>query len=782
MIRLACLLLCLSAGLASAQTLVVRSGEHGDFTRLVVRIPERATWSVSQSGRLARVTLSGVSARFDTSSVFSKIDRLRIADVSQARRSSPLEVKLACDCKVVASIEDVRYLVLDVRDGPIRDDSLAARFRLPISGQFELSGEKLSTTASGNPFVLGQSYLTTRLEPPVTLPLVPEGLSAVRKKPEQKHDNLELPTIQPEAPPRDVSLSEEILVRELARAASQGLLDPAITAPQVTVSQAKEDEPKPVAQVPEQDDVETPNSQIALTAVSAIDRELIDRLGLESLMQDSKKCIDDQELDIASWSDGRAFHLQIGDARADLYGEFDRIDTSSVIGLAQAYLYFGFGAEARHALALLDGDPSQVMHLKHMADILDGVENEKTVFFGLGHCDGRAALWSMLSNPRSGAASDVNTNAVLRTLWQLPPHLRSLLGPSLSRRFLNAGDNESASLILDSIERGATDESEETAIAEAELAVSLGNDDQANKVIDATARSDNARSVEALIIKVERAFDERSAPEPDVPALILSYLTEFKNGPDGSKLRRALALSHALLGDFAASERELQRIEAADGLAVADVVRSEVLWLVVERGSDLQLLELAMPAANGSGRPLDIALQTAIADRLLQLSLPDLAEVFLADDAPVFLDEKRRLMRAEASLSQGRPRQALLELLSLENSEASRLRATAHLMLDEHETAANYFAQAENDEAAERQMWLSNDWAALIEGDRQTEYAQAARDLASIGLLPSLADSEGPLDFGRSLLLKSEETRTQIGEIINMTETGTKMSMVTPSN
>ena len=45
------------AGYAEAQTIVTRSGEHEDFTRLVMRLPEGVEWSLTQNENVATVNV-----------------------------------------------------------------------------------------------------------------------------------------------------------------------------------------------------------------------------------------------------------------------------------------------------------------------------------------------------------------------------------------------------------------------------------------------------------------------------------------------------------------------------------------------------------------------------------------------------------------------------------------------------------------------------------------------------------------------------------------------------
>ncbi|NIZ15340.1 hypothetical protein HCZ87_18410, partial [Phaeobacter sp. HF9A] len=105
------------AGYAEAQTIVTRSGEHGDFTRLVMRIPDGVEWSLTQSDRIATVNVGSPTAVFNTQNVFDMIPRTRIQGVSQNGPGQPLRIDLGCECRVDYYQQGDGYLVVDVREG-----------------------------------------------------------------------------------------------------------------------------------------------------------------------------------------------------------------------------------------------------------------------------------------------------------------------------------------------------------------------------------------------------------------------------------------------------------------------------------------------------------------------------------------------------------------------------------------------------------------------------------------------------------------------------------------
>ncbi len=102
---------------AMAGTVTFRSGEHADFSRLVLDIPPGTDWSLN---RLADdyVLSLGEGMSFDTSAAFDRIPRDRIAALETPPDTGELVVRLGCDCHAVAFLFAPGKLVIDVADGP----------------------------------------------------------------------------------------------------------------------------------------------------------------------------------------------------------------------------------------------------------------------------------------------------------------------------------------------------------------------------------------------------------------------------------------------------------------------------------------------------------------------------------------------------------------------------------------------------------------------------------------------------------------------------------------
>lgn len=118
MIR-AMLLTLVLASAAQAETARILSGEHGDFTRLVIELPGGPDWSM---GRTATGYAFGVRSAsqptYDLSAVWERIPRSRLAGLAVDQTSGALLLTLGCDCHVFPFEYGSAIVVLDIREGP----------------------------------------------------------------------------------------------------------------------------------------------------------------------------------------------------------------------------------------------------------------------------------------------------------------------------------------------------------------------------------------------------------------------------------------------------------------------------------------------------------------------------------------------------------------------------------------------------------------------------------------------------------------------------------------
>ena len=723
------------AGLGFAQTLEVRSGEHADFTRLVIRLPDDTPWRLAQDGRMAQLIVDGADIDFNTDTVFARIPRTRLEGLSQPDSGGVLQLALACNCPVSSFVEQGNYLVLDIGEA--------------IEGQPIQTGIGVETQAL-------QEERDAEVAPTVPFPLLgPEtapgallanSISSLNRASAVIGGSPVETAATDDAPSAEgLAQSERILEEQISRAATQGLV--AVDAQALSdIGQRLENT----------EGAPNPATSLNIRAVTSVDRDMTPALQGMSLSGNSAYCLDPDVVDLPRWGDDRPFGHQVGAFRTRMAGEFDDLSDRDIMGLAKTYLYFGFGAEAHQLMLGLDPSTKHLEPLMALSRLLEsGDLPEPHPFDHQLHCDSVLALWSVYANPLS-PRDEVNSGAVIRAFVELPDHIRSLIGPGLLRRFTNAGDSETAELLVRLINRSAPQKDTPMLMAEAEIARLNGDEETADDLVEDVAHSGSQDSPEALITLVERHFETRETLPSETVQLLESYVLELRRDELGSEMARAYSLALALAGDFPAA---FSQPTGADAPQARNLLYKN-LALLTENADDLTFLELSFDATNKarSGLPVDLKMQ--MSSRYIDMGFPEAALALLDRPLAQAGPDGYSALRAEAALDAGLPRRALLELVGRSGAEVDELRAEALRASGLHAEAAQIYATLNAPEEAARSEWLAG--LPAPEGEEEgTLYA--SRRTASQRL------NEGPttpqdlsLAAARSLLEQSEAVRRDI--------------------
>ncbi|MFW8633957.1 hypothetical protein [Cribrihabitans pelagius] len=794
-----------AAGSARAQTIVARSGEHGDFSRLVMRLPDGADWSLTQSGRTATLNLDAPAAVFDTSRVFNLIPRTRLQALDQAAPGQPLRLQLGCACDVETFVQRDGYLVIDIRDGkngperetfqpelrtagsgilplvPAAPAASGYRFNLPNSAIADARQMLGRAFASGAP---GRAAATPALVSPppaaadtggqraelgAVLPLSPVAAADSRQRAETAGPSVRVPAagllmdLEESERAAAVSASEQRLLQQLGRAANQGLLT--ITGDAIA-NAVSPDGLDPMGRAGRPLD---PLGHVAVT--SAIDRET-------GLMPDpvdanaqADHCLPGTALAVQNWGNDRPFSQQVGPLRSALVREFDDVNPAGVMALARIYLYFGFGAEARSLMEILPDaqrDSQALAILEPLSLLLDGAAlPEGHPFTGQQTCEGSSAFWGALAE--GSIRKSANTDAIQQAFSKLPAHLRVHLGPRLSTLFAEAGDLHMAEAVLRSVGRTGVEDVPEINLAEAALAELEGDTEKVAEELTSEVAERTGNAPAALIELVELSFGERKALTPDVPDLVASYELENRETPLGAELRQTQIAALALTGQFDDAFHELAKLSGRDGPAARAQALEPLMTLLAERADDVSFLQYALVFAAEASASEAAPVASVTARRLLNLGFAEQAQTLLNKLALEPGNEERRLMMAEAALALGKPHRALVELMGLDGSEANRLRAEALWRNGEYGRAGEYLLAEEQPDAAARGFWHSQDLDSIgaIEPAAELPFGQVATVTTQIG--ETAEDPEGltPLAHARALVESSEGTRGGIEDLLN---------------
>ena len=106
-----------SAVVVHGQEVVVRSGEHGGFSRLALTFPEPPVWRLGRVQNGYELRQDGQIYPFDLTETFNRIGRERIADLTADDSTGSLVITLSCPCHARAFVESQSILVIDIYPG-----------------------------------------------------------------------------------------------------------------------------------------------------------------------------------------------------------------------------------------------------------------------------------------------------------------------------------------------------------------------------------------------------------------------------------------------------------------------------------------------------------------------------------------------------------------------------------------------------------------------------------------------------------------------------------------
>ena len=670
----ACLWILASGALA--QTLPVRSGEHGGFSRLVVDLPGEVAWQLDPqkeaAGYLLRFPDRGFG--FDTGTVFDRIGTGRVAAVTSPTPGT-LAIDLACDCVIAAQLVGQRMLAMDISAADQPEDTEAA----------------------------------------TAMPPQPDWASLPRRP--DPFERLLVQELEAALPTEEERAIEQAFAEEIASAATYGLL---------SLNRRPAPAPAPAAPVASPDATVAP--QMPETTMEDVARMFLDRGGADRRIRlNGDRCLPETSLSIGDWGGEGSYPQQIGALRTRLTGEFDRPHPETVAALARLYLHVGFGAEARSVLDM--ADVPEAATLSSLARIIDDEDAGSGVFAGQAHCDTPAAMWAVLGAEPGAVPDQINENAVLNAFESLPPHLKQLLAARLSDGLHAAGATKAARSVLARVKRGIDALPPDIKLAEAQIDAPERDVTetmaQLEEIAETAGPETSAAAVESLISLAAR---EDRPVAPGMTELASAYVTEYRGTEEAAKLWRAhirALLSQVRIGEALSEIATSEDIDAQ----TRDDMRSEVFRALVTRADDVTFLRhVVTDLRPGTADSSDQVLAAAI-DRLLTLGLADEAMAAITQlDMPAS-DRMRQLLTARAHLGLAQPEEAELTLLGLQGDEAQALRIEARLQMGDYAYAADVYSAEGQADDLRQAAWIAGDWQRLPadgEDDPLSEAAQLA--------------------------------------------------------
>lgn len=736
-------IMCFSAGQAQAEKLVLRSGDHPTFSRLTIPISSSQKWEGRQTEQGIDLRLPGFSDGFELEGVFLRMRRDRISEVHSSNNT--LTLKLACDCKATV-FRSGTLLVIDVADsgtklsGPPLESGPDSS-----SSPLDLPAVQIKTAQRTLPWIGGNS-------PFGGLPTPNESL----RQPISKNENKSASA----AKAMLLERTQQDLIKEVASAASAGLLQSRYQIPAPHPQQehpvAPEIEPQALPEA-----ITAPARNMRIT--SSMDHPFTNSNTKFKELNPEYECPDPNFLSVETWGDDQGFSAQVGPARTALMNARDQLDHDATKHLAQLYLFFGFGAEALDVLSLSDPEKRNYSELTAIAEFFEyGAAISPNSLGRFLECPSDVALWASLSFHEIPPDFPVDTNAALRALNKLPKHLRQIVAPALSERFLKYGDVPSASAAMRSVERLVEPLQSDAKMAQIKLAEEAG--DSADALLEEVLVANTTNSPEALVKIVEGKLANDEPLSYETATLVEAYVQELRGTPMGSKLQQTQIIALSQTQRFKDALIALDHLSPSLSPDTATELRGTILAQLSKRADDLVFSELVFTQNEHELDSLGIPTKLLIASRLLDLGFAAKVQQLLASLPDTPRIEERQLLTARAALALNQPFQAQAELIGMETSTASLLLAQAKEMTGAYGEASEIFSSNSAPEQAAQAAWLSEDWqsSALNETSAFEAISTLARDETLVDDLDL-----GPLGSASRALDESREARDTLQKLLS---------------
>ena len=768
MIRWLLLLLWLLAPMeAWGQAAQVTSGDHPDFTRIVVQYPAAEDWKIGRTADGYELRLPQTGMQYDLTKAFDLIQKDRLAAIWADPKTGALHLSIACACFAMPFEFRPGTVVIDIRNGSP-----------PKSSEFEQS---LNGGAAPALVAATAAPIKPALDPPTGGPQLRYDWTTLQLQP--RDPNLLPPTVPvaPAAPQRDLEPLRQSLIEQLAIGASAGIVDMA--------------KPNHV--------LDDPGGADANPAVGM-------RLGDEPQMVLRQKgeanqpmtakgdsCFSDAQVDVASWAIPPAevptesadevttaseekshvseaatsiggplekdlpIAMQFAPAMANLTGEFDRPEPDAIKRAVKFDLFLGFGAEARGLLRALPIQDQDTPIWQSMARITDEEPDPAPAFTGMEACDTGAALWAVLADPKVLGVGQVQKAAILRAFSALPAHLRLHFGPALVDRFLTMKDFGTATALRDAVTRGDNVEGAEVQMMQAAIDKAGGSPGASVARLETVVAQSGPSSGDALVALILQRAELGQDVSYDQVQAIAGYAKERKDTEDHEEYQQALTLAYAASGDFDNAFRNL-----ASGPDAAST-----LWmLLANSGTDSAVLNYGVLEDDQPPPRSSRGAAGLMADRLLRLGLADQAERWLTAS-----NNRPPLLSARIAVAQGEPQQALMMLGGLKSAAATKVRLDALALMGDQKGIAQLLADLGMDQEHWNAVGRTEDWEKLAKDGPEVWKATAATLNDQPKPTPD-GSAQGPLALDQALIDQSTATRDAITALLDSVKSPAALS------
>lgn len=760
--------------LLSAATINVISGEHADFSRLVLQFPEETKWDIGKFEGGYALSTSSKDITYSIDQVFDFIPKKRILKL-EAFSDGGLKIYTQTELHLDAFELRAGRLVIDIKDGIPSENS---KFEIPFSPmkkdiQFE-QPDTITVNASdamenGQPSEESSPSKATNLS---IIDSIPPLLPNMMNLPAQElAENVYFsPLIDPLNEPNFRVLEmEEALFSQIGRAVSQGLLQADLPDTEQVIEAAKL---PTTARTPNIEpispraphDVEVYDTT-HIRVQTSVDRDRTNSSHDNSI--EAESCPPTNLLAIEKWGEPPSDGVILSDFRSQAIGEFDQPIVEGVENLAKYYLYLSFGAEAKSVLDEFGVFVKHAELFRLIADVMDdGYSDRPDLLAQYANCSGATGFFAAMSQQKFNPQRDHDNLEVAAYFSSLPLHLRQHLGPRLSERFLSANAIQTAKLIQHAVSRAEGIHGDAYELLTAEMRIFDGNINEAIEILDVISSQDGTVSADALIRAIEIRAAQNMKIDPETAELAAILTIEHRGSPLEEALTRASITAQIYSANPGRALATLSHKNTMSLLppAVQKKLTNEAAVEIVSSFADIAFAkEAVFLLETNANKQLTDSSKIQIADRMMHIGFSDLALKFLNIEGD--LDDQTRVILGKIARSQRRDNEALSYLINIiDQPEVARIRAEIYLDLNMPQKSAKEFQLASQLEAANNANLISENWDAL---SSSTDKSLASLADLIKGAKPSEISEEITISKAQELLKYSQSSRTLFENILN---------------
>lgn len=656
----ACLFVVLLVSPLHAQIIGVRSGEHGDFTRLVFYNSSRQPPQVRDHGANYELNYGAGIEGYDLSNVYKRIDRKRIKGL-RVKPNGSLLVDFDCECHAAYFEHSAGVFVFDIKDSLPKDGLPDVPPKVAYNHFTSLRAAKPSGDAIAADVSLTKhsimkgthlrdSSLNTLLTSEFQLENVEQFTTSYGKV--EKENTF------------DTNGFKTSLIESLAGAASSGAIK--ISPPPARTS----------TNTPQDHGIDSPAVRPTNT-------------NLESLSVEGNACPNKDIVNVAAWGGDEDPTTRIAEAKLALLSEFDQPNSPAVMRALQTYLFYGFGAEARDLMNTFSIPKDVATYAIPLSYIVENTDAKTTAFLNLHTCEGPTALWAMLEAQEGVPLVGLNSKAVVRHFLALPRNLKQYLAGPVAAKLIAHGHREEAEIVRRSLTRILPRGAPEVALIKTNISAEAGRWSQASQTLD---QNPAARStLEGVLALSEANFQQKKPLRSEELTFLESAYFQYFNGPEREKIAHALARSRALADDYVA---------AFDVASHNQVAVNDVWFLLATLAGDSALINHVSELSQSKISEIPPDIRVKLAERLVDLGVPQLAKDIIANtDIPPDL-----LLKISLS---GHDEATIIQQLEAGTIKNDGLKAEAFAQLGQFSRLKTHYAEIGNTEQSERVgRWL----------------------------------------------------------------------------